>query len=140
MYCIPRATLPGDDQQRMQYRQMPPSRNVLQSSMSRPGVIPPMGVDRGAYMLPNGNGMGMMGGRAMATCRPGLWGINSPGMPIVSTGNMLASGAIGMPKPTNIHSVAVPSPGNPMLRLHDALPDVHVSFSSVGCLVPFVST
>lgn len=62
---MPRAKLPGDDHQRMHYMQMLPSRNVPQLCMSIPGAFLPMGVDRGAYILPNGNDMGMKGGRAM---------------------------------------------------------------------------
>jgi len=129
---MPRATsLPVDDQQRMHYTQMLSSRNIQQSSLSVPGAFLPMGVDRGAYMLPgaSGNGMGMMGGRTMPMSKPGFQGINSPGMPVVSTGSMLASGGVGLPNPANTNSLAVSSPGNSLLRPHDPLPVMQVSVS-----------
>lgn len=63
--------------------------------------------------------------------RPGFPGINYPGLSTVSTGNILASGAIGIQNPAMTHSVAVYSPGNSMLRLRDALPVMQVSFASV---------
>ncbi|XP_020250353.1 chromatin modification-related protein EAF1 B-like isoform X2 [Asparagus officinalis] len=115
-YCMPRAaSLPVDDQQKMHYSQMLSGRNMQQSTLSAPGALP-MGVDRGANMLPSGNGMGMMGARTMPLSRPGFQGIISPGMPMVSAGSVLAGSGAGVSNPVNIHPGAVSGPGNSMLR------------------------
>lgn len=121
---MPRAaSLPVDDQQKMHYAQMLAGRNIQQSSLSVSGALP-VGVDRGAHMLPAGNGMGMMGGRTMPMSRPGFQGIISSRMPIVSNGSMLA-GSGSMPNPASIHPGAVSGHLNSMLR-------PRVSFCSLG--------
>jgi len=125
---MPRAaSLPVDDQQKMHYAQMLSSRNIQQPGMSVPGALP-VGVDRGAHMLPGGNGMGVMGCRIPMN-RPGFQGIISPGMPMVSAGSMLAGGGSGVPNPVNVHPNAVSGVANSMLRPRDALQVPRVSLA-----------
>ncbi|XP_042481011.1 chromatin modification-related protein EAF1 B-like, partial [Macadamia integrifolia] len=119
-YGAPRpASLPIDEQQRIQYNQMLSGRNIQQSGMTVPGAIP--GTDRGVRMLPGGNGMGMMCGmnRGMPMPRPGFQGIGSAAM--LNSGSMLPSGGVGMPSPVNMHPGAVSAQGNSMLGPRDAL-------------------
>lgn len=129
---------PIDDQQKMHYAQMLSNRNIQQSGISVAGALP-VGVDRGAHLLPAGNGMGMMGGRAPMP-RAGFQGTMSPGVPMVPTGNMLAGGGPGMPSSINIHPSTVSGPGNSMLRPRDALQVPRVSFySSARLLAKFIT-
>ncbi|CAK7333927.1 unnamed protein product [Dovyalis caffra] len=118
-YNVPRASLPVDEQQRMQhYNQILSSRNLQQSNLSVSGNL--SGADRVVRMLPAGNGMGMMPGmnRSMPLPRPGFQGIASPSM--LSSGNMLSSNMVGMPSPVNMHSGAGSGQGNSM-RPREAL-------------------
>ncbi|XP_072959370.1 chromatin modification-related protein EAF1 B-like isoform X2 [Typha angustifolia] len=123
-YGVPRATsLQVDEQQRMQYNQILSGRN-LQSSLSVPGPLT-VGVDRGARMLPGGNGMGMMCGvsRGMPLPRPGFQGLNHPGMlNMVPTANMLSTNGHGIQNTVNVQQGAVSGPGSSILRPREPLP------------------
>ncbi|KAK9282032.1 hypothetical protein L1049_004944 [Liquidambar formosana] len=119
-YGVPRASLPVDEQQRLQqYNPMLSGRNIQQSSLSVPGALP--GTDRGVRMLHGGNGMGMMCGmnRSMPMSRPGFQGIAPSSM--LNSGSMLSSSMVGMPSPVNMHSGAASGQGNSMLRPREAL-------------------
>ncbi|KAL3517807.1 hypothetical protein ACH5RR_020396 [Cinchona calisaya] len=94
-YAVPRsASLSTEEQQRMQqYNQMFSGRNLSQSNLSSPGILP--GNDRGVRMLPGGNAVGTNAGinRGMPVVRPGFQGIASS--PMVN-GSMISSGMVAV--------------------------------------------
>ncbi|KAL3616333.1 hypothetical protein CASFOL_039723 [Castilleja foliolosa] len=117
-YGLPRsASLSADEQQQrmQQYNQMISNRSVPQTNTSAPGVLP--GTDRGARILPVGNGMGLVSGvnRSMPMARPGFQGIASS--PIANSGSMVSP---GMP-PANMHSGVGPGQGSSVLRPREPL-------------------
>ncbi|GFQ02709.1 helicase srcap [Phtheirospermum japonicum] len=117
-YGLPRsASLSADEQQQkmQQYNQMISNRSVPQPNASAPVAHP--GTDRGARMLPGGNGMGLVSGvnRSMPMARPGFQGIASS--PIVNSGSMVSP---GMP-PANMHSGVGPGQGSSVLRPREPL-------------------
>ncbi|KAL5794794.1 hypothetical protein ACOSP7_003388 [Xanthoceras sorbifolium] len=121
-YGVPRTSLPGDEQQRMQqYNPMLSGRNIQQSNLSAPGAPGAPGAERGVRMLPGGNGMGVMSGmnRSMPMPRPGYQGMASSSM--LNSGSMLSSSMVGMPSPVNMHSGAGSVQGNSMLRPREAM-------------------
>ncbi|KAG6401288.1 hypothetical protein SASPL_138140 [Salvia splendens] len=105
---VPRPAL-ADEQQRMQqYNHMMTNRNVPQPNLSPSGVVP--GADRGAHLLPGGNGMGLGTNRSMAMARPGFQAIASSSM--VNSGCMVSPGISS----ANVHSGVGTGQGNSMLR------------------------
>ncbi|KAH6803532.1 hypothetical protein C2S51_031779 [Perilla frutescens var. frutescens] len=116
-YGLPRSgSLPADEHQRMHlYNQMITGRNIPQPSISSPGAVP--GTERGARMLPSGNGMGMMSGanRNMPIARPGVQGIPSSSM--VNSASMVSPGM----SPGNIHTGVGAGQGSSMVRPREAM-------------------
>uniref|UniRef100_A0A2P2MU04 Chromatin modification-related protein EAF1 B-like n=1 Tax=Rhizophora mucronata TaxID=61149 RepID=A0A2P2MU04_RHIMU len=114
-YNAPRASLPVDEQQKMQhYNQMLSSRKLpVSGSIS--------GAERGIHMLPGGNGMGMMPGinRSMPISRPGFQGMNSSSM--LNSGSMLSSSVAGIQSHVGMHSGTGSVQGNSIMRPHEAL-------------------
>ena len=126
-YNVPRTSLPADEQHRMQQcNQMLSDRNIQQSNLSFPGAV--SGADHGVHMLPGGNGMGMMCGmnRSMPMSRPDFQGMASSAM--LNSGSMLSSNMVGIPNPVNMHSGPGSSQGNSMLRPHDTMHMIRVSY------------
>lgn len=116
-----------DEQQRLQqYSQMISGRNFQQSNMPVSGVHP--GTDRGVRMLSSGNGVGSPNGlnRSMQMQRPGLQGVASSNM--VGPGSMHPSGMMAVPNPVNIHSSPGAGQGNSMMRPHDPMHMMRVSY------------
>ena len=126
-YGVPRTSLPADEQHRIQqYNQMLSGRNIQQSNLTLPGAV--SGSDRGIRMLPSANGMGMMCGinRSMPKSRPGFQGMASSAM--LNSGSMLSSNMVGMPSPVNMNSGPGSGQGNSMLRPHDTMHMMRVSY------------
>ncbi|CAN6331761.1 unnamed protein product [Urochloa humidicola] len=122
-YGVPRPTLQGDEQPKIQFNQMVNGRNLQQPGASVSGAFPG-GVDRGARMMPAAHGMGLVAGlnRGMPAARPGFPRINSPAMPnAVSSGNMLPNSGQGVPNAVSVHPGAISGPGNSILKSHDPM-------------------
>lgn len=124
------ATLPIDDQKRLQqYGQNFSGRNMQQSGIPMTSALP-AGVDRGVRMLTGGNGMGMMCGvnRTMSMPRTGFQGAGPASiLNMVSPNNMISGNVVGIPSPIGAHSSAVSCPGSTMLRPRDTLQMIRVS-------------
>lgn len=110
-----------------QYNQMLSGRNIQQSNLSAPGAI--SGAERGARMLPSGNGMGVMSGinRNMPMSRPGFQGMPSPSM--LNSGSMISSSMVGMPSPVNMHSGTGSVQGNSLLRPREQMHLLRVGYA-----------
>lgn len=123
-YGAPRSTSlqVDDEQQKIQYNQVASGKNPQQAGVSAPGTCP-AGVDRGAHVMPAVNGIGMTAGvnRGPAV-RPGFPRVSSPGMlNTTSTGNMSPKSVQGVPNAVNVHSGAMSSLGNSVLRPRDPM-------------------
>ncbi|KAL1540950.1 chromatin modification-related protein EAF1 B-like isoform X3 [Salvia divinorum] len=103
---VPRPASVDEQQRTQQYNHTMTNRNVPQPNLS-PGVVP--GADRGARLLPGGNGMGGIN-RSMPIARPGFQGITSSSM--VTSGSMVSPGISS----ANMHSGVGTGQGNSMLR------------------------
>ncbi|OEL27980.1 Chromatin modification-related protein EAF1 A [Dichanthelium oligosanthes] len=128
-YGVPRPTLQGDEQPKIQFIQMVNGRNLQQPGGSVPGAFP-AGVDRGARMMLATHGMGTVAGlnRGMPAARPGFPRINSPGMlNAVSSGNILPNSGQGVPNAVSVHPGAISGPGNSILRPRDPMQTLRVS-------------
>ncbi|XP_047094521.1 chromatin modification-related protein EAF1 B-like isoform X2 [Lolium rigidum] len=127
-YGVPRpASLQGDEQQKVQYTQMPSGRNLQQPGGSVPGTCP-AGVDRGPRMISGAHGVGMTTGvhRGIPAARAGFPRASSPGMlNMVSTGNMPLKSVQGVPNAVNVHAGAMSAPGNSILRPRDPMQMIH---------------
>ncbi|XP_004960997.1 chromatin modification-related protein EAF1 B isoform X1 [Setaria italica] len=122
-YGVPRPTLQGDEQLKIQFNQMVNGRNIQQPGGPVPGAFP-AGVDRGAHMMPAAHGMGTVAGlnRGMPAAKPGFPRINSPAMlNTVSSGNMLPNSGQGVPNAVSVHTGAISGPGNSILRVRDPM-------------------
>lgn len=86
------------------------------------------GTDRGIRMLTSGNGVGSPNGlnRSMQMPRPGLQSIASSSM--VGPGSVLSSSMMAVPNPVNIHSSPGGGQGKSMMRPHDPLHMMRVSY------------
>nr|CAB3477417.1 unnamed protein product [Digitaria exilis] len=128
-FVVPRPTsLQGDEQSRIHYGQMVNGRNLQQPGVPVPGVLP-SGVDRSARMMPPAHGVGIMTGinRGTPVPRPGFPRVGSPGMAVVSHGNMSPNNGQGLQNTVNVHPGVIPGPGNTMLRPRDSMQMLRVS-------------
>ncbi|XP_022953448.1 chromatin modification-related protein EAF1 B-like [Cucurbita moschata] len=117
-YSVPRTSLQGDEQKRIQqYNQMPSGKNAQQSHLSVPLTHP--GNERGVRMLPSANGLGMICtmNRCVPLSRPGFQGMASS--PVLNSGS--SSSMVGMSVPANIHTGAGSGQGNSVLKPREAL-------------------
>ncbi|XP_039840616.1 chromatin modification-related protein EAF1 B-like isoform X6 [Panicum virgatum] len=122
-YGVPRPTLQGDEQPKIQFNQMVNGRNLQQPGASVTGAFP-SGVDLVARMMPTAHGMGMVAGqnRGMPAARPGFPRINSPvTLNAYSSGNMLPNGGQGVASAVNVYPGAISGPGNSILRPCDPM-------------------
>ncbi|CAN6349991.1 unnamed protein product [Urochloa humidicola] len=122
-YGVPRPTLQGDEQPKIQFNHMVNGINLQQPGGSVSGAFP-AGVDRVARMMPAAHGMGMVAGlnRGMPAARPGFPRINSAAMlNAVSSGNMLPNSGQGVPNAVSVHPGAISGPGNSILRSRDPM-------------------
>lgn len=134
-YNVPRASLPVEEQHRMQqYNQILSGRNMQQPNLSVPGTA--SGADRSLRMAPGGNGMGMMCGvnRSMPISRPSFQGVASSTM--LTSANMLSPSMAGMPSPVNMHSGVSSGQGNSMLRPREAMQMIRVNYILSVLLLP----
>ena len=136
-YGVPRPTLQGDEQPKIQFNQMVNGRNLQQPGASVTGAFP-SGVDLVARMMPTAHGMGMVAGqnRGMPAARPGFPRINSPAtVNAVSSGNMLPNGGQGVPSAVSVYPGAISGPGNSNLRLCDPMQTLRVSSYFTFCML-----
>ena len=136
-YGVPRPTLQGDEQPKIQFNQMVNGRNLQQPGASVTGAFP-SGVDLVARMMPTAHGMGMVAGqnRGMPAARPGFPRINSPAtLNAYSSGNMLPNGGQGVASAVNVYPGAISGPGNSILRPCDPMQTLRVSSYFTFCML-----